>query len=282
MTGIPSRNEAGFTLVELAVAVVLTALILATALSTTFNMQSSWDQSQDRVQVTQNSRAALEMMARDLRMAGSGFAGRTLTTGGVPSRRMFPLQPRSGGAFGTDTLVVVGGSSGVSTGTAAIMQSPSDLLFVNDASGFEVGDLVVITDGGDANLFEVTSKVPSVNRLDHASTSPYNTPADHDTWPAGGYPTGSTVVKVERLTYWVDDTGPTAKLYRQTHHGDPVPIAQGVASLLIRYVLADGSVVADPADPSLIRSVRIEYVGRSSRPTHADTLRISTMPRVMG
>jgi len=278
---VRSLLPAGFTLVELAVSVVVTALILSAAVGTVFRLEKSWDASQDRADVTRNSRAALEMLARDLRMAGSGFAGRTLTTGGAPDNRLYPLQSMDGGEFGTDTLVVISGEGGLSTVTTAIMASPSGNLLVEDAAGFAQGDLVVVTDGDDANLFEVTS-LGDGNRLDHAATSPYNDPNGHDAWPAGGYPSGSTVVKVEKVSYWIDDTGAVPKLYRRMGSGIPLPLAHGVEALNVRFVLADGSVSSDPDNPALIRSVQVDYVGKMTNHALKDTVRISTTPRVIG
>ena len=63
-------NIKGFTLVELMVALALSSII-ATALAAVYTGQQRVNQSQDQiVEMQQNLRAGLEMMARELRMAG--------------------------------------------------------------------------------------------------------------------------------------------------------------------------------------------------------------------
>jgi len=281
----PLRPATGFTLVELMVAIVLTALLVLAALSSMFNVERSWDASQEQIDVTQNTRAALEMLARDVRMAGSGFGGRTLTTGGVPGNRLHVLEPTPA-ASGPDTLHMVGSLEGTRGFTAASMPSPSAPLVLDDATGFEIDDLVAISGRGEANLFQVTGVDPNGREIFLSATSAYN--RSHDSWPAGGYPPGSRVTKVERISYWVDEEDGITVLYRRVDTGEPVPIAYGVDNLAIRYVLADGTTSGNPPDPSLIRSVEIEYLGEPVKDaatrqyTYPQAFQVRIQPRVLG
>ena len=274
--------QGGFTLVEMMVTLVITALIITFLVRSMLNVQQSWSRSEDRVDATQNTRAALDTMVRDLRMAGSGFGGRPVTTGGVPDNLVYPCRPAPGGAD-ADTLYLTGSLAGVEAVSVGALGGPSDGLFVTDTDGFAAGDLVVVTNGVDANMFEVTGVVAATGSLEHSGISSFNDPLGHVRWPNGGYPAGSTVVQVQRVTYWVSDEDEGHRLMRRVGDETPLPVAFGVQDLRIRYGLADGTVTADPADPTLIRSVFLDYVPEARDGAGpAAPVSVQVQPRVLG
>ncbi|MBC8200268.1 MAG: prepilin-type N-terminal cleavage/methylation domain-containing protein [Desulfobacteraceae bacterium] len=79
---LPKNREGGFTLVELLIAMTIGLIILA-ALSSTFLMQRKiYDVQEQIVEMVQTARAAMDMMTREIRMAGydptgAGFDGIT-------------------------------------------------------------------------------------------------------------------------------------------------------------------------------------------------------------
>ncbi|MDO9567538.1 MAG: prepilin-type N-terminal cleavage/methylation domain-containing protein [Candidatus Desulfaltia sp.] len=78
-----SKNkESGFTLVELLIAMAIGLIILA-ALSSTFLMQRKiYDVQEQIVEMVQTARATMDMMTREIRMAGYDPAGATFD--GIP------------------------------------------------------------------------------------------------------------------------------------------------------------------------------------------------------
>ena len=74
----PKNKESGFTLVELLIAMTIGLIILG-ALSSTFLMQRKiYDVQEQIVEMVQTARAAMDMMTREIRMAGydpTGLAG---------------------------------------------------------------------------------------------------------------------------------------------------------------------------------------------------------------
>jgi type IV pilus assembly protein PilW len=78
----PKNKESGFTLVELLISMTISLIILA-ALSSTFLMQRKiYDVQEQIVEMVQTARAAMDMMTREIRMAGydptgAGFDGIT-------------------------------------------------------------------------------------------------------------------------------------------------------------------------------------------------------------
>ena len=64
------NKESGFTLVELLIAMTI-GLIILTALSSTFLMQrDAYDDQEQIVEMVQNARAVMDMMTREIRLAG--------------------------------------------------------------------------------------------------------------------------------------------------------------------------------------------------------------------
>ena len=283
------RSRAGFTLVEMMVALAVSSIIMVGMFATFNDVQRSWRSSRQEVSSVRNERAGVQMMVRELRMAGSGYGGRTIVAGGVPQNRLYPIDPKPGLFGDPDTLTITAGINGVSTVTTAILASPSDAIPVVDASIFAVGDYVIITNSIEADMFRVTGTGAGTT-IFHTVSDPMNDPVDHDLWPASGYAKGSTVVRVRRVTYWVDADAVPPRLVRRMDSGNPLPISAGVMGLRFQYVLADGSVSGAPADPSLIRSVLLDYVPRAvnapgsinATPTAGDTMSVRIQPRVLG
>lgn len=75
-----TRTENGFTLVELLIAMVI-ALVVITSLASAFIYQrKTYDVQEQVTEMTQNARAAMDMMSREIKMAGYNPTG-TLTLG---------------------------------------------------------------------------------------------------------------------------------------------------------------------------------------------------------
>ncbi|MDF1592336.1 MAG: prepilin-type N-terminal cleavage/methylation domain-containing protein [Desulfobacterales bacterium] len=78
------KNDNGFTLVEILVAMVVSGLVLSGIYSTYQSQQRSYILQEEIAQVQQNLRAAMYLLTRELRMAGfnpSGNAGAGIVTG---------------------------------------------------------------------------------------------------------------------------------------------------------------------------------------------------------
>lgn len=68
-----ANKEQGFTLIELLIAMLVTVVIIA-ALSTTFIIQQKTYSTQEQIaEMTQNARAAVDIMSREIRMTGYGI-----------------------------------------------------------------------------------------------------------------------------------------------------------------------------------------------------------------
>lgn len=76
------NNERGFTLIEMLISMAI-GLIIIIALSSTFLLQrDAYDDQEQIAEMVQNARAAMDMMTREIRMAGYNPAGASFD--GIP------------------------------------------------------------------------------------------------------------------------------------------------------------------------------------------------------
>lgn len=73
--GMKEKNEKGFTLVELMIAMVISALVMASVYSVYYTQQKSYIVQEEVAAMHQNLRAAMYFMEREIRMAGCDPTG---------------------------------------------------------------------------------------------------------------------------------------------------------------------------------------------------------------
>lgn len=73
--GMKEKNEKGFTLVELMIAMVISALVMASVYSVYYTQQKSYIDQEEVAAMHQNLRAAMYFMEREIRMAGCDPTG---------------------------------------------------------------------------------------------------------------------------------------------------------------------------------------------------------------
>ncbi len=69
------KNKQGFTLVELLIAMAIALVVIASLAQTFISQQKTYDVQQEVSAMTQNARAAMDMMSREVRMAGYNPTG---------------------------------------------------------------------------------------------------------------------------------------------------------------------------------------------------------------
>lgn len=269
------RLPAGFTLIELMVAMLLGLVVIAGVTSVFLANQRTYRTSQALGDVQDTARMAFEMMARDIRDAGltgcsnEGRVANVLNNGPVAG----------GGAWWANwnnALVGYGGSqtdSATSTGTgvrqrvagtdslltlggegmgASVRENlePAATFTLNEAgSDLKAGDVVIVCDPDHAALLQITGI--AAGALSHAGTggSPGNCTADLS-YPAACSSTASYVfapnAQITRLrtAHWYVGNNPDRgrSLYRVglvNTAGVPVPtseeVVRGVTGMSITY-----------------------------------------------
>ena len=254
------RGRGGFSMIEMLISLSVFSMVLVGLHRLALSSERSQEIGSRITHVNQDLRAALEIISRDLRMAGSGFAGIPVQTANGSAREViFPITPGYTFSDDTDSVSVLAGFGDATTVLAEEMAAPSSDIDCLSLDGFAAGDLLVITDGVFADMFEITGLVPqgggSGGKLLHDLSRPKNDPGGHSQWPAGGYPAGSRAAKVNRITLQAVDEQGALRLFRRVDGGTPIPIINDLRTITFTYRLPDGTETRNPPSPRDIQEV---------------------------
>src|SRR5579884_205747 len=216
-TSPTSPSEAGFSLAELLVAVLVASVALAGAVTYYAYEAKQIRQSSLRVEAQQALRASLDAMARDIRLAGA-----CLPTVG-------PFLALDGTAGATDSITV---RAGVVQGTATCtISAGATTIGVNQISGFAPGQLVLIAPDTGGEIVNGVSAVSAPNGTGGGTIS-------LSTGVVNSYAAGTKVMAIEERVYWVDTTNPALPtLSLSVNRGPTEAFAAGITGLQFRYVL---------------------------------------------
>lgn len=253
-----SSRESGFGLIELMVTLVVMAAVMAGVYLSFFGSQRQTNHMTKVAEMRQNARTCIQLMEREIRMAGSGW-GRITVYGvnGGASDSLTAVRPGFVSLAQSDSLRLVGAWQANTTVASSAMTLPSSTLNVSSVSGFAVNDLFIVTDGANAHMFQVTGIVSGgTKQLTHATTSVYNVAGGHNQWPAGGYGIGAQVYKVTPATYYYDSTTYRRPAVVRRELGQaPQIVAYDVNGLHVWYELQDGTWTRNPTNLSMVDKV---------------------------
>jgi len=176
-------HAAGFSLVELMVAMVLGLLVSGSAVGIFISNRQANRATDSLSRIQENARTAFELMARDIRQAGgnpcnSNFTPMSVLNGaagtwwanfnnplfGYESNQPFAGGDgiRVGGAGGTDAIEIKSASS---AGVSIVFHNGSSAtFFVNTVDhGLNRGDIALVCDNKRTTLFQVTNASPGTN-----------------------------------------------------------------------------------------------------------------------
>ncbi|MFQ5743628.1 MAG: PilW family protein [Acidobacteriota bacterium] len=234
-------GEAGFSLVELMVASLTSVLVVGGVLVMLDGLERVHRDTQELIDAQQSARLSLDKMTRDVQLAGVGLAWL------LPPLPL--IVPRVDG--GIDIRSNQGGLTALLT---ADMSGPSDVLQLDDVSGFQVGMTIGLYDAGGAmDLVSVISVNSNTNQLGQTGASKAYTVVD-----------GTAVARIETVTYRTQTSGGKTRLMRQQGTAAAQPMAENVQGLTITYYDDSAPPVAfNPttlADQLRIRTVEINLV----------------------
>jgi len=269
------HSEAGFSLVEVMAALVILSIAMTAVFTTFISQQRSFTVQSRVAEMQQNLRQAAEYMSRDIRMAGYGIPDNVaipnnIIAAGVTSIRSLYAKDNT---TGPDQIYVLylfdmDANQPPTTNTAA-MSSGDGQVSVAGIAGFlpTGGELVLVTDGTTADLFETSGAAGTV--LTFGGGSSYNAIV-HSGYGLG--PPPATVAKARFARYYIDSaTDPAHPILMVDRMGGmpPQPLADDIEDMQFTYGLdtnADGVVdnwSASPADSAQIRQVRLSLMARS-------------------
>lgn len=240
-------RQKGFTLIEVMVAAAILSIVLA-SLYNVFNSQLSTFEAQRDVSTTQRDvRASIELLERDIRMAGLGVPRGTNPVAAVQDGTVL-------NAADPDSMSINYSRGPVTYLRTGTVTQPANNIQVNSVSGLAVGDTVNIISKYNNNL--IGGYV--INAI---NTGTNNLSLDADP-TAAGIDTGDFVVKAfNTVTYSAPVNALTGR--RVLIRNDGVvqsTIIDGVNNFQLSYILRDGSEVTSPGTLADIRRIRIDLI----------------------
>ena len=282
------RTTRGFGLLELMITLVVSAVTLGAIMLTFFQSSRQAERLSDVADVRQNARTAIQLIEREVRMAGSGwgrvdiFANNGLGAGDT----LLAVNPGYGTLAGNDSLVLVGAWQAATT-LMSDMATVSSQTRVKSNTGFAAGDLFILTNGTSRSHMLMCTGTSSTDILVHSTTSPWNgaTTTMTATWPpTGGYPdTVTNVYKATITSYYYDATSFRRPVLMRHEYGQPPQVvAYNVDGFRVWYEMQDGTWTRNPGNMALVDKVSPVVYTRVTdprRPTLRDSVWASVQPR---
>ena len=281
------QDERGFTMLELMAGVVVTLMVVAAGFTALTGTQKAATVNDQTTQMQQNVRLAMELISRDVKMAGFGMTG---AVGACPNA----INPQDNNTVGADT-----GPDSVSLGVPITSNvAPTWTLAAPGATGpfatitLQPGAVAAMIAGGLA-----VNDTLSISGVVSANVSAIDSAADQLTLTSSvGAPaiftTGTQVYWLQCITYSIGTTTAACAGTAPCLLRGGVPIADGIEDLQLTYTCdgctggvpddvvddQNGSNTFDTADfisnstwatapmtPDTIRLVQISVVARQTR-----------------
>ncbi len=269
------RARGGFTLVEVMVALTISA-ILAGVIFQLIRGQSRFVEVQGaREEVHQNARAALEILSSELRAVQVDTQTALNAPVGLLTADESTISFRSPRAFGIVCGTVAGGDLAVAypTDASPVFRTGADRLAVRD-SAFNAG--WVFSDVSDRTATTGGLATALCNAQLQPNPAAGITVRSYSGAGAASANPGSSAYLFDVVTYDVGASSVPGTWLRRsyaTDGGSPEPIAGPLAGsgaqFTLRYFDAAGSQLAAPAVPRQVRRVRV-IVGTQSRSPNAE------------
>lgn len=241
----PKSKNRGFSLVEVMVALLLSAVVTTAAFKAYVSQHKNYMIQDDITNIQQNARASLDELTRQIRMAGYQLPN------GLPSIVASNTNP--------DTITITYHESGCDTYLSAAMPQPSaELKCGTDVSCFQVGQWVYIweADSAKGEWFNITWVQPGSNHLQHNTMS-----------LTRKYGANSNVLSITQLKFYIDKSDTLhPKLMMAPVSGVAQIYADDMTDLQFQYKLKNGTTVDKPINYQDIVEVLISVTGRSTNP----------------
>lgn len=279
-----SRTQGGFGLVELMIAMTIGLILLGGVGYLYIGSRGAFRTTDNLSRIQENARYALDVMSRDIRMAGYVGCGnmasmtmKTIANPPVPpmtaDNALIGYNNGSGWTNPTtitraagDVLSVMGAFSGGVNLTGNLAPQNSNVQINANPDGFATGDVLIVTNCVNADVFKATtvsSGGGTTITVNHSNSS--NTGNR-----VGTYGPDAFVMRMNQYSYFIGtNTATNRALYRVGLNSQAEELVEHVHDMQLRYGLdtnADGAVDSysdTPATWSQVVSVTISLLMRS-------------------
>jgi prepilin-type N-terminal cleavage/methylation domain-containing protein len=260
----------GLTLIELLVAMLISAILIAAIYRTFILQQKTYSVQEQVVDMQQNVRVAIHRMMREIRMAGFGNVSSILPPQGQPFEAIVwlgkqtvtfnhivnPSDNENNVKQNDDEVTIIGAFEQVSTLAVDQSGGKNTIQLVEKALDFGLNYKKYLCVGGLETRI-ITKIDPETNMITLNENLVNN------------YTAGTPVYKVKAITYqlrWDTQNPKMPVLTREdnTDGGGSQVIAENIENLQFTYTLDDGSESDSPSDPSRIRMVKVTVTARTS------------------
>jgi prepilin-type N-terminal cleavage/methylation domain-containing protein len=246
------KNKNGLTLIELLVAVVISALVIAGLYRAFIGQQKTHAIQEQIVDMQQNARTAVNRMMSEIRMAGFGNVSMvlpvTFSTGTF--NNVLNLNAPTAGSL---TIVSAVGGISILTATGGIGQNQIVVSTLTDDLGnalFDTSNKKYVSIGG-LESYAITSVDNGTKTLTLNGSLTYN------------HAIGTPIFNIKALSYQVTSVNGIPTLLRDENSGiGAQPLADSIDNLQFDYRDAGGNPTANPLD---IRIIRISLTAKVER-----------------
>ncbi len=250
-------NQRGVTLIELLVALVISAILIAGIYRVFISTQRSYTVQDQVVEMQQNVRAAINKMMREIRMVNFGRIVSFDESSGSFVNSILPVN-----GFTTilttssDSIAVVGGfeqirtAAGVPITVVSFDPAIPSITLSNATDEFDGGAHGYLSVGGEESFIVQNQPVgnTSVLTLDRAPANPV----------------GHFVFKVQAIRYSIDNNR-VLRRNQNTGAGNQ-PLADNIESLQFQYFNASGSQILTQNSANSVTSIQVTITARTKDP----------------
>lgn len=278
------RKQPGFGLIELMVAMTIGLILLGGIGYVFIGSRAAFRTTDNLSRIQENARYALDMMSRDIRMAGYVGCGNiaSMITNTIANPPVPPMtagnallgynngagwtNPSSITRAAGDVLSVMGAFSGGVNLTGNLAPQNSNVQINANPDGFATGDVLIVTNCVNADVFKATtvsSGGGTTITVNHSNSSNSGN-------RVGTYGNDAFVMRMNQYSYFIGtNTAGNRALYRVGLSGPAEELVEHVEDMQLRYGLdtnADGAVdsySSAPATWTQVVSVTVNLLMRS-------------------
>jgi prepilin-type N-terminal cleavage/methylation domain-containing protein len=245
-------NKRGVTLIELLIALAISAILVAGIYRIFISTQRSYVVQDQVVEIQQNVRGAINKMMKEIRMVNFGRI--VSFEGGAFVSNLLPMSI-SGQLFSTvlttnpNDITIIGGFEQIrrDNGDPIVIESASgNQITLNYATDKFDGDNNHFLSIGGEESFVVVSRNVRVLTLSGVPTNPV----------------GHFIFKIRAVTYSLNGL----QLRRDIHVDPPDPLADNIESLQFQYFNANGGQILTPNSANSVSSIQVTITARTKDP----------------